>query len=109
MISLRRPLEFRYYSRDQHWSGNYSFVTKLSVVHPPNYDEPTQVHLEGEDESVIVDRRNFEIHFKSMAPFCRDRGRKTVDSTYLSDLSTQSPQVFRFRTEDDIGKARRPH
>jgi hypothetical protein len=45
MINLRRPLEFRYYSRDQHCSGNYSFVAKSSVVQPLNYNEPTQIHL----------------------------------------------------------------
>jgi hypothetical protein len=45
MINLRRPLEFRYYSRDQHCSGNYSFVAKSSVVQPLNCNEPTQIHL----------------------------------------------------------------
>ena len=45
MINLRRPLEFRYYSRDQQCSGNYSFVAKSTVVQPLNYNEPTQIHL----------------------------------------------------------------
>jgi acid phosphatase type 7 len=45
MINLRRPLEFRYYSRDQHCSGNYSFVAKSPVVQPLNSNEPTQIHL----------------------------------------------------------------
>jgi hypothetical protein len=45
MINLRRPLEFRYYSRDHHCSGNYSFIGKSSVVQPLNYNEPTQIHL----------------------------------------------------------------
>jgi hypothetical protein len=45
MINLRRPLEFRYYSRDHTCSGNYSFVAKSSVVQPLNYNEPTQIHL----------------------------------------------------------------
>jgi len=49
MINLRRPLEFRYYSRDQHCSGNYSFVAKSSVVQPLNYNEPTQIHLAYSD------------------------------------------------------------
>ncbi|CAF3436133.1 unnamed protein product, partial [Rotaria sp. Silwood2] len=45
MINLRRPLEFRYYSRNQDCSNNYSFVVKSSVVQPLNYNEPTQIHL----------------------------------------------------------------
>jgi hypothetical protein len=45
MINLRRPLQFRYYSRDQHCSGNFSFVAKSSIVQPLNYNEPTQIHL----------------------------------------------------------------
>ncbi|CAF1443716.1 unnamed protein product [Rotaria sp. Silwood1] len=45
MVNLRRPLEFRYYSRNQNCSGNYSFAAKSSVVQPLNYNEPTQIHL----------------------------------------------------------------
>ncbi len=45
MINLRRPLQFRYYLRDQHCSGNYSFIAKSSVVQPLNNNEPTQIHL----------------------------------------------------------------
>ena len=49
MINLRRPLEFRYYSRDKQCSGNYSFVAKSAVVQPINYNEPTQIHLAYSD------------------------------------------------------------
>jgi len=45
MINLRRPLEFRYYSRDQNCTGNYSFVAKSTRIQPLNYNEPTQIHL----------------------------------------------------------------
>lgn len=50
MINLRRPLEFRYYSRDQHCSGNYSFISKSSIIQPLNYNEPTQIHLAYSDQ-----------------------------------------------------------
>ncbi|CAF1150011.1 unnamed protein product [Didymodactylos carnosus] len=45
MVNLRRPLEFRYYSRDHNCSGNYSFAAISPVVQPLNYNEPTQLHL----------------------------------------------------------------
>ena len=45
MVSLRRPLEFRYYSRDHTCSGNYSLIAKSPTVQPLNYNEPTHVHL----------------------------------------------------------------
>ena len=45
MINLRRPLQFRYYSRAQNCSGNFSFVAQSSIVQPFNYNEPTQIHL----------------------------------------------------------------
>ncbi|CAF1151600.1 unnamed protein product [Adineta steineri] len=45
MINLRRPLEFRYYSRNQNCSSNYSFIGKSPVVRPLNDNEPTQIHL----------------------------------------------------------------
>jgi hypothetical protein len=45
MVNLRRPLEFRYYSRDHTCSGNYSFIAKSPIVQPRNYNEPTHVHL----------------------------------------------------------------
>jgi hypothetical protein len=45
MINLRRPLEFRYYSRDHTCEGNYSLVAKSTVVQPLNYNEPTQIHI----------------------------------------------------------------
>jgi hypothetical protein len=45
MINLRRPLEFRYYSRDNKCSGNYTFVGKSPIVRPLNYNEPTHIHL----------------------------------------------------------------
>ncbi|CAF4027467.1 unnamed protein product [Rotaria sordida] len=50
MVNLRRQLEFRYYSRDQHCSGNYSFVAKSPVIRPLNYNEPTQIHLAYGDQ-----------------------------------------------------------
>ncbi|CAF3389336.1 unnamed protein product [Rotaria sp. Silwood1] len=45
MTNLRRPLEFRYYSRDHTCSGNYSLIAKSPVIQPLNYNEPTQIHL----------------------------------------------------------------
>ncbi|CAF2723528.1 unnamed protein product [Rotaria sp. Silwood2] len=45
MINLRRPLEFRYYSRENNCSGNYSFVAKSPIVQPFNYNAPEQIHL----------------------------------------------------------------
>jgi hypothetical protein len=46
MINLRRPLEFRYYSRrDNHCSGNYSLIAKSLTIEPFNYNEATHVHL----------------------------------------------------------------
>ncbi|CAF4627708.1 unnamed protein product, partial [Rotaria magnacalcarata] len=45
MINLRRPLEFRYYSRDNTCSGNYSLIAKSPTIQPLNYNEPTQIHL----------------------------------------------------------------
>jgi hypothetical protein len=49
MINLRRPLEFRYYSRDQNCSGNYSFIGKSVVIQPLNYNEPVHIHLAYSD------------------------------------------------------------
>ena len=45
MINLRRPLDFRYYSRDHTCAGNYSLVGRSPVVQPSNYNEPVHVHL----------------------------------------------------------------
>ncbi|CAF3057219.1 unnamed protein product [Rotaria socialis] len=45
VINLRRPLEFRYYSRDHICSGNYSIRATSSIIQPLNYNEPTQIHL----------------------------------------------------------------
>ncbi len=45
MTNLRRPLEFRYYSRDHTCSGNYSLIAKSPVIQPVNYNEPTHIHL----------------------------------------------------------------
>ncbi|CAF3957658.1 unnamed protein product [Rotaria magnacalcarata] len=45
MINLRRPLQFRYYSRDHSCSGNYSLVAQSVLIEPLNYNEPTQIHL----------------------------------------------------------------
>jgi len=45
MVNLRRPLDFRYYSRDHTCSGNYSLVARSLTVQPLNYNEPTHVHL----------------------------------------------------------------
>jgi hypothetical protein len=45
MLNLRRPLQFRYYSRDQNCFGNFSFVAQSLTVQPLNYNEPTQIHL----------------------------------------------------------------
>jgi hypothetical protein len=43
MTNLRRQLEFRYYSRSNGCSGNYSLIGKSSVVEPLNYNEPTHI------------------------------------------------------------------
>lgn len=45
MTNLRRSLEFRYYSRDNHCKGNYSLIAKSSTVNPTNINEATHVHL----------------------------------------------------------------
>ncbi|CAF1436280.1 unnamed protein product, partial [Adineta ricciae] len=45
MINLRRPLEFRYYSRENHCSGNYSLIARSPTVEPMNYNAPEQIHL----------------------------------------------------------------
>ena len=45
MTNLRRPLEFRYYSREHSCSGNYSLIAKSTAVEPANYNEATHVHL----------------------------------------------------------------
>ncbi|CAF3738515.1 unnamed protein product [Rotaria sordida] len=45
MVNLRRPLEFRYYSRDQTCLGNYSLIAKSPIIQPINYNEPTHIHL----------------------------------------------------------------
>ncbi|CAF1489644.1 unnamed protein product [Adineta steineri] len=49
MINLRRPLEFRYYSRDHTCLGNYTFLAKSPVIQPRNYNEPTHIHLAYSD------------------------------------------------------------
>ena len=45
MINLRRPLEFRYYSRGANCSGNYTFLAKSLQVQPIDYNSPEQIHL----------------------------------------------------------------
>ena len=45
MVNLRRPLEFRYYSRDHFCSGNYSLVARSPVLQPINPNEAVHVHL----------------------------------------------------------------
>ena len=49
MINLRRPLEFRYYSRDNQCKGTYTLMAKSVVVQPLNYNEPTHIHLAYND------------------------------------------------------------
>jgi hypothetical protein len=45
MTNLRRQLEFRYYSRDHHCSGNYQFIGKSSIIEPLNCNEATHIHI----------------------------------------------------------------
>ena len=45
MSNLRRPFEFRYYTRQENCSGNYSLLGKSVTVEPLNYNEPTHIHL----------------------------------------------------------------
>jgi len=45
MLNLRRPLEFRYYSRRPTCSGNYTLVAKSSVIQPMNSNEPVHIHI----------------------------------------------------------------
>jgi hypothetical protein len=45
MTHLRRPLEFRYYSRNDSSSGNYTLIANSLVIQPNNYNEPTHIHL----------------------------------------------------------------
>ena len=49
MVNLRRPLEFRYYSRDNQCEGGYTLMGKSVVVQPLNYNEPTHIHLAYND------------------------------------------------------------
>ncbi|CAF1126213.1 unnamed protein product [Adineta steineri] len=49
MINLRRPLEFRYYSRENNCSSNYTLIAKSSIVQPMNYNAPEQIHLAYSD------------------------------------------------------------
>jgi hypothetical protein len=51
MINLRRQLEFRYYSRANQCTGKYAFIAKSPIVQPPNYNEPTQIHLAFGDQN----------------------------------------------------------
>jgi hypothetical protein len=44
MTHLRRPLEFRYYSRNDTSSRTYSLIAKSNVIQPKNYNEPTHIH-----------------------------------------------------------------
>lgn len=50
MINLRRQLEFRYYTRVENCTGNYSFVGQSPIVQPANFNEPTQIHLAFADQ-----------------------------------------------------------
>ena len=45
MTHLRRPLNFRYYSRDNNCQGIYTLIAQSVVVEPVNYNEPTQIHI----------------------------------------------------------------
>jgi acid phosphatase type 7 len=45
MVNLRRPLEFRYYSRDRSCTGNYTLMGRSPTVQPSNGNEPTHVHV----------------------------------------------------------------
>lgn len=45
MVNLRRPLDFRYYSREHTCEGNYSLIAKSTVIQPLNYNEPTHIHI----------------------------------------------------------------
>ena len=49
MVNLRRPLEFRYYSRDNQCNGTYTLMARSVVVQPLNYNEPTHIHLAYND------------------------------------------------------------
>lgn len=45
MLNIRRPLEFRYYSRNKNCSGNYELFGKSAVIQPLNPNEPVHIHL----------------------------------------------------------------
>ena len=45
MTNLRRPLDFRYYSRDRKCLGNYTLIAKSPIVQPANANEATHVHI----------------------------------------------------------------
>ena len=49
MTNLRRPLDFRYYSREHNCTGNYTLISKSVPVQPLNYNEPAHVHLAYSD------------------------------------------------------------
>lgn len=70
MINLRRPLEFRYYSREENCTGNYSFVAKSSTVQPMNVNAPEQIHLAFED---YIDRMSisYVTNSREYAPQCQ--------------------------------------
>ena len=45
MTNLRRPLEFRYYSKNGQCKKAYELTGRSIVVQPLNYNEPTHIHL----------------------------------------------------------------
>jgi len=45
MMNIRRPLEFRYYSRGQTCSGTYTLIGKSVTIEPKNIEEPVHIHL----------------------------------------------------------------
>lgn len=70
MTNLRRPLEFRYYSRVQKCAGNYSLIGKSPVVQPLNVNEATHVHLAYGDrlDQIYV---SYLTNSSSYAPQCQ--------------------------------------
>ena len=107
MVNLRRPLDFRYYSRDHTCSGNYSLVARSPLIQPVNDNEPTQIHLAYGDrlDQIIV---SFLTNSSNSIPQCQyglDASslpftRQGTSTTYTaSDMcegkATQwSPQAF---------------
>ena len=70
MLNLRRPLEFRYYSRDAYCTGQYILIAKSPIVQPHASNEPTQIHLavNNQDDQLYV---SYVTNSSDVVPQCQ--------------------------------------